>query len=71
MNMLELNYRYGTGFIKLDAENTIRKKIQELSLKIIKYNDLDDLVKEWKQERNELYNILNMKPRLFLLRGEK
>lgn len=48
MNMLELNYRYGTGFIKLD-----------------------DLVKEWKQERNDLYNILNMKPRLFLLRGEK
>ena len=66
--LLENNFRYGNGFIKEDAENEIRSKIQDLSLKIIKYQDCPELLIGWKKEREEYYNILGGKTILRLVK---
>lgn len=71
LTILKINFIYGSGFIKTDAENTIREKIHELTLKIIKYKDHPELVDEYKHLRNDLYNILGEKKKLVLIQGGK
>lgn len=69
LTLLKINYIYGNGFIRESAENTIRKNIHDLTLKIIKYKNHLELVEEYTNLRNEFYDILGENKKLRLIQG--
>jgi hypothetical protein len=63
IRLLEINYRYGQGWLKEHTENEIRSLIQSLSLEIIEKPN-----KRSKDIRDKLYKILGNKPILILVK---
>lgn len=66
---LKLNYKYGNGLIKENAESEIRSHIQNLSLLIIQLQKYDNnLAAPFIKTRTKLYNIISQKVELSIVK---